>query len=165
MPITLEALKHGLVVHDDSVLKRGSHKPDSREFCALEFSSIMRKKDFSDSPGDMPDLRPLNDAPLSSDAIRTEHLLPVMAALWDWRDWSNNKKRESSPGWKKSIRNYTWSWIECSLTIPSRSNSRDTCSPRSMPAKPASSVRRISCNGRCVAPGARSAKRRRCLCS
>ena len=94
MSMTIEALRQGLVEHDKGVLKGGMHKPEDREFCALEFSSIMRGKTLTDSPGDLPDLRPLNDAPWPNDTARTAALLPVMVALWDWREWSSKRQAQ-----------------------------------------------------------------------
>ena len=88
MPITVEALQRGLIEHDKGVLKAGAHTSDSREFCALEFSSVMRGECFSDAPTALPDIRSLNDGPWVSNESRTEHLLPVMCALWDWREWT-----------------------------------------------------------------------------
>jgi hypothetical protein len=41
----------------------------------------------------MPDLRPLNDAKWSSDALRTQHCLPVALALWLWSDWSDARQQ------------------------------------------------------------------------
>ena len=51
------------------------------------------KKMLGDSPGYLPDLRPLNDALWSSDEARTKALLPVMAALSDWSSWSADRQR------------------------------------------------------------------------
>ena len=61
--MTVEELQKGLVLHDKGVLKCGSHQAGSREFCALEFKSIMSGLTFTDNPTvvGMPDIRPLND--------------------------------------------------------------------------------------------------------
>ena len=94
MPITVEELKQGLVEHDKGVLKHGAHRPEEREYCALEFVSIMRQDaQMNDTPGHLPDLRPLNDASWSSDEERTEHMLPVLAALWDWETWTQKRRQ------------------------------------------------------------------------
>ena len=77
---------------DKGILLSGAHPPGD-QFCALEFSSQVRQKPWSDAPGDLPDVRALNDAPWSSAETRTAALLPVMAALWDWRDWSNARQK------------------------------------------------------------------------
>lgn len=94
--MTVEELQDGLKRHDDGVLKYGCHKAGSREFCALEFSSIMRGKPFSDQADDLPDIRVLNDAfgrSKEADIARTAHVLPVMAVLWDWASWSVARKQ------------------------------------------------------------------------
>ena len=86
--MTVTDLQRALDTLDEGVLTAGAHRPDASAFCALEFSAAVRGKPPSDAPGDLPDLRPLNDAPWSSDLLRTAHLLPVMAAYWDWGTWS-----------------------------------------------------------------------------
>ena len=86
--MTVTDLQRALDTLDEGVLTVGTHRPDARAFCALEFSAAVRGNPPSDAPGDLPDLRPLNDAPWSSDRLRTAHLLPVMAAYWDWGTWS-----------------------------------------------------------------------------
>lgn len=86
--MTTQELQALLVAHDDGVLKYGKHEEGSREFCALEFDSLVRGRLFSDNAITLPDLRPLNDAFGEDDSVRTRELLPVMAALWDWVDWS-----------------------------------------------------------------------------
>jgi hypothetical protein len=78
---------------DDGVLKQGAHQPGSRAFCALEFDAVVRGRAHSDAPLTLPDLRPLNDALWSSDVVRTHHLLPVMAAYWEWAEWSEEKRQ------------------------------------------------------------------------
>src|SRR5215469_15946027 len=92
----IETLQAALHDHDGGVLKHGTHSVESREFCALEFSSIVREKPFSDSPTDLPDLRPLNDGPWSSDQARTDALVPVMVALWDWSEWTPARQQQWS---------------------------------------------------------------------
>ena len=101
MPIMVNTLQAYLSQLDDGVLRHGAHKP-GREFCALEFVAQVRhlESDDEDSGVDteywtdrpettrLPDLRPINDGPWSSDQARTIALLPVLAALWDWADWS-----------------------------------------------------------------------------
>jgi len=91
--ITVLELQAALDTLDDGILKTGKHKP-GREFCALEFESQVRKREWSDKPITLPDLRPLNDAGWSSDKTRTEALLPVMVALWNWAEWSTTKQME-----------------------------------------------------------------------
>jgi hypothetical protein len=85
--MTVEELHAKLVELNKGALYGGAHKPGAREFCALEFDHAVRGQPHSDSPDNLPDIRPLNDAEWSSDAVRTTHLLRVMAALWDWQAW------------------------------------------------------------------------------
>ena len=85
--MTVKELQAALDREDDGVLKCGSHNP-GREFCALEFDAKVRGREWSDMPITLPDLRPLNDAKWLSDQARTQALLPVMSALWNWAEWS-----------------------------------------------------------------------------
>ncbi len=89
--MNLEQLQALLNEHDDGILRHGMHK-EGREFCALEFESKVRGRQWSDAPITLPDLRPINDGPWSSDTARTTALLPVMAALWDWSEWSQSRR-------------------------------------------------------------------------
>jgi hypothetical protein len=77
------------------VLTKGSHAPDGHA-CLLEAVSIARGLDWTDDPSivRMPDLRGLNDAPWSSDEVRTMHLLPVGVALYDWAEWPEERRQE-----------------------------------------------------------------------
>jgi hypothetical protein len=77
------------------VLLEGSHGDCSEGLCILEAVNLAKSGKATDSPieAGMPDLRPLNDAPWSSDAERTKHCLPVALALWDWANWSAERKQ------------------------------------------------------------------------
>jgi hypothetical protein len=97
--MTVETLRAKLQELDNGVLYHGGHKAGTHEFCALEFARAVRRLSHSDQPTHLPDLRPLNDGPWSSDEARTEALLPVMAALWDWQAWSPARQR----GWAKQV--------------------------------------------------------------
>lgn len=90
--MTVDELQQKLGELGYGVLKQGAHEPQSGACCALEFANHVRGRRWSDEPGALPDLRPLNDAPWSSDQARTEALLPVMAALWDWSVWSEDQR-------------------------------------------------------------------------
>ncbi len=90
--MTTERLKQLLHEHDDGLLRRGAHTAGSREFCVLEFDAIVRGREWSDKPITLPDLRRLNDARWSSDEKRTETMLPLMTALWDWSEWSAERR-------------------------------------------------------------------------
>ena len=96
MPVTVTELQAALDRLDDGVLKQGAHKP-GREFCALEFKSQVDSRKWTDDPKEngMPDIRPLNDLfPHGADQERTEALLPVMVALWDWDTWSTTRQTQ-----------------------------------------------------------------------
>jgi hypothetical protein len=89
--MTLDRLQSLLAEHDDGVLRSGAHR-EGREFCALEFESKVRGRDWSDAPVTLPDMRPINDGLWSSDAARTDALLPVMVALWGWSTWTLERR-------------------------------------------------------------------------
>jgi hypothetical protein len=90
--MNVETLEKKLWEFDDGLLRKGSHKP-GREFCALEFESRVRGRQWSDAPITLPDLRPINDAFGADDKARTEAMLPVMAALWDWTNWAAERRQ------------------------------------------------------------------------
>lgn len=74
------------------LLSHGEHDPDGAA-CALEAASIARGRPWSDDPDDveLPDLRPLNDGPWTSDEARTEAMVPLVVALWDWPTWAGDR--------------------------------------------------------------------------
>ena len=65
----------------------GAHEADSVA-CALEAAHAAMGDPWSDRPDRWPDIRPLNDGPWSSDTARTEALVPLLIAYWDWAEWS-----------------------------------------------------------------------------
>ena len=70
------------------VISTGQHAADSVG-CALEVWSKYEGLAWTDDPAvlNMPDLRPLNDGPWSSDLARTTALAPVLVAVAPvWRD-------------------------------------------------------------------------------
>ena len=69
------------------VLLSGKHEPNGQA-CALELVSQYRGLNWSDVPGavGMPDVRAINDARWSSDAARTEAMLPLLESLLWWKD-------------------------------------------------------------------------------
>ena len=80
-------------------ISEGAHEPDSIG-CALEVWSKYEGRRWTDDPTklEMPDLRPLNDGPWSSDLARTTALVPVLVAVAPvWRDLN---KREA---WVRTI--------------------------------------------------------------
>src|SRR3990167_876939 len=97
MKLTVDQLQSVLDTYDKGVLSHGAHKAKDGAYCALECISLARhngRDNFTDDPIQlgMPDIRPLNDGPWSSDSARTKTLLPLLAALSDWALWS--KKRQ-----------------------------------------------------------------------
>ena len=110
MKLTIEELQHILDTYDGGVLSSGAHSADSGQYCALEAVSLaqaVNRKDahvyrsFTDNPTKlgMPDLRPLNDARWSSSEVRTQALLPLIAALSDWAQWSSTRQQQ----WAKIV--------------------------------------------------------------
>ena len=91
--MTLGELQTALATLDEGVLLPGVHRPDTRQFCALEFSHAVRGHSHSDRPTDLPDIRPLNDGPWLSNSNRTKHMLPVLAAYWDWQSWPPTRQQ------------------------------------------------------------------------
>src|SRR3990167_5331502 len=80
-------------------LKSGKHNASSGECCALELVCAVRKcsddgADLSDDPKvvGMPDFRNINDSAWESDAQRTKHMLPVLAAYSDFMEWSEARQ-------------------------------------------------------------------------
>ena len=70
------------------------HEPGCGQ-CILELCSQALGKDWTDDPYDLelPDIRALNDAAWSSDAMRTEHMLRVGVAVWPWREASRGQQQ------------------------------------------------------------------------
>ena len=97
--MTVQELQTALDTHDKGLLKRGAHKPDDREFCALEFVSILHNEPLNDNPGHLPDIRPINDGLWYSDKARTDAMLPLIVALWEWEQWSDKRKMK----WAKIV--------------------------------------------------------------
>ena len=114
MKLTVEQLQHVLDTYDNGVLSTGTHKPDDGLYCALECVSLAqgirwrddgtedgildiptRRKIFTDNPTalGMPDIRAINDARWSSDALRTATMLPLISVLSDWSQWSSMRQR------------------------------------------------------------------------
>ena len=97
--MTVQELQAALDALDDGVLLKGAHPAGGRQFCVLEFESQVRGRSWSDTPITLPDLRPLNDGPWSSNEVRTAALLPVMAALWQWSTWTSKQRQQ----WTTSV--------------------------------------------------------------
>ena len=86
------------------VLTHGAHTPDGAA-CALEAVSVARGITWTDKPAStrMPDLRPLNDAPWPSDKARTIAMTPLVIALWDWADWTDDRRQR----WAENVALHT----------------------------------------------------------
>lgn len=77
------------------VLSSGGHEdeyetsPDDCPACVLEALNACHDRPWSDSPevARTFDIRPLNDAPWSSDAVRTEQMIRLVAAVEGSLDW------------------------------------------------------------------------------
>ena len=91
--MTVEQFQEALDRLDKGLLMHGSHQEGTKEFCFHEFARAVRGRPHSDIPDDLPDLRSLNDAAWASDVERTRHMLPVLAAYWDWANWSRDKQQ------------------------------------------------------------------------
>ena len=92
--MTVETYRGVLERRFGGVLLRGQHTEDGQA-CALEVASVVRGVVWTDDPRTvgLPDLRALNDAAWSTDAMRTEHMVPVIEALWDWSAWTDERRR------------------------------------------------------------------------
>lgn len=73
--------------HYAGQLASGVHNPIDGAACALEAYHAWRGEPWSDTPNTIWDFRPLNDGGWSSDAVRGQHLAPVIAAYADCRTW------------------------------------------------------------------------------
>src|SRR5690606_6015529 len=77
------------------VVTFGAHAKDGCSACILEALSVCKGIEWTDSPKilGVPDIRPINDAPWSSDAIRTEHMLRLLEAVLPWERWSTKQRQ------------------------------------------------------------------------
>lgn len=122
---------------DKGRLYCGGHDASEGEFCALEFVNVVKDGatglrvvpaeqkgwgdtllgNLSDCPTNVPDLRELNDnCAWATDKARTDQLLPVLAALWNWKKWTAPQKRaftaqlirrcKAFEGWGDDYKNY-----------------------------------------------------------
>ncbi len=76
-------------------LKFGSHTEEEGECCGLELEALCQSIPITDNPQKvrMFDLRPINDIVVPDD-IRTQHLLPVIAAYAGSLDWPIERQKE-----------------------------------------------------------------------
>ncbi|MEM3169938.1 MAG: hypothetical protein QW838_04120 [Candidatus Nitrosotenuis sp.] len=75
------------------VLSAGKHT-DTDKACVLEAASAWRRVDWTDNPDmlDLPDLRPLNDAPWRDDEARTEAMIRLFESVRDWASWPGKRR-------------------------------------------------------------------------
>ena len=85
------------------VIQAGEHDDHEGAACALEAASIARGRGLSDMPGDagLPTLWPISDGLCiwPDDQTRTEHVVPLVKALWGWPQWSE----EQQGAWKRRV--------------------------------------------------------------
>jgi hypothetical protein len=102
--IILGKLQETLAAHG-GVLAWGPHLSrvnPTGEVCAIELANIHdgTRGDHDATRGRWPDFRPINDAFGrdfdTSDGLRTATLLPMLAAYWEWRYWSDDEKHTAN---------------------------------------------------------------------
>lgn len=85
------------------VIQAGEHDDHEGAACALEAASVARGRGLSDRPGDagLPTLWPISDGLCiwPDDQTRTQHVVPLVKALWGWPQWS--KRRRAA--WKRRV--------------------------------------------------------------
>ena len=93
--LTVAELQRTLDTLDAGVLKTGAHTDEDGAFCVLEVVNKTRRPNdaCTDARFGLPDIRPLNDAPWSSDVARTGPMLAVAAALSDFPQWSAQRQQ------------------------------------------------------------------------
>jgi len=87
----------------EGVILPGEHDLEEGVACALEAASMARGRGLSDKPGDagLPTLWPLSDGLgiWPDHQTRTEHVVPLVKALWGWPQWSQGQKKV----WKSRV--------------------------------------------------------------
>lgn len=86
--ITIERLTTLLNDQFGGLLRDGMHEIGNGQCCAMELLSAAQEIPWTDTPEETKtwDLRPLNDISVDS-RVRTQHLLPVLAAYAGCCDW------------------------------------------------------------------------------
>ncbi len=104
--LSVEYLRDYLLKHGKGVVyaygqETSNRYPGPADFCAVELYSACRGKKVSDPvKADIADITELNDN-ISDADVRTGVMLPLVAALSDWRDWSSARRR----GWFTRVKN------------------------------------------------------------
>jgi hypothetical protein len=75
------------------VVVRGKHADPTGPCCILEAVTLACERPMSDVVAELPDLRPLNDGPWSSDAARTAAMVPLAVAFADWGEDAARRQR------------------------------------------------------------------------
>ena len=86
-----EVVEQLLASRFGGTIYRGSHDPNGHA-CLLEVAHAAVGDAWSDAPDKWPDLRTLNDA-FTDDVARTQQLIPVLRAYWDWSAWGAARQR------------------------------------------------------------------------
>ena len=85
------------------IIQAGEHEDHEGAACALEAASVARGHGLSDDSGDagLPTLWPISDGLCiwPDDQTRTEHVVPLVKALWGWPQWSE----EQQGAWKRRV--------------------------------------------------------------
>lgn len=85
------------------IIKAGEHDVQDGAACALEAASMARGHGLSNDSGDagLPTLWPISDGLCiwPDDQTRTQHIVPLVKALWGWPQWSE----EQQGAWKRRV--------------------------------------------------------------
>lgn len=85
------------------IIQAGEHDDHEGAACALEAASMARGRGLSDKPSNagLPTLWPISDGLCiwPDDQTRTQHVVPLVKALWGWPQWS--KRRRAA--WKQRV--------------------------------------------------------------
>ena len=73
-------------------LYEGKHAPNGKA-CLHEALNVYQGREWSDDTTGTLDLRPLNDAPWSSDEARTAAMLPLGPIVIAWPSWSEERRQ------------------------------------------------------------------------
>jgi hypothetical protein len=103
MKLTVQDLKKALKSHGSAALYDGGHSFTDGACCALECVAVAQAMKRGSKPDEeaftaepavlgMPDVRDLNDGQWLSDESRTKHMLPMLAALSGWADWTPSRR-------------------------------------------------------------------------
>ena len=91
---TTQELQELIDTRFGGVISDGSHRAGAAA-CSMEIISVYRGIEWTDDPATVRsfDYRNLNDGCWSTDAVRTVHLLPLMAAMDGSLDWPADRQQ------------------------------------------------------------------------